>query len=66
MPARYVELQTSLGAIEVELYFDHTPRTCHNFCELAKSGYYDNTIFHRVIKVNHSSCGFDLSIIHQC
>eukprot|EP00324_Dicrateria_rotunda_P007224 CAMPEP_0206160296 /NCGR_PEP_ID=MMETSP1474-20131121/6638_1 /ASSEMBLY_ACC=CAM_ASM_001110 /TAXON_ID=97495 /ORGANISM="Imantonia sp., Strain RCC918" /LENGTH=154 /DNA_ID=CAMNT_0053561549 /DNA_START=19 /DNA_END=479 /DNA_ORIENTATION=- len=50
MPARYVELQTSLGAIEVELYFDHTPRTCHNFCELAKSGYYDNTIFHRVIK----------------
>ena len=51
MPARFVELQTSLGPIEIELYFDHAPRTCNNFYELANTGYYDGTIFHRVIKV---------------
>lgn len=51
MPAKYVELQTSLGDLEIELYFDHAPRTCNNFYELAKVGYYNGTIFHRVIPV---------------
>ncbi|CBZ53839.1 putative cyclophilin [Neospora caninum Liverpool] len=45
-----VTLVTSMGDIEVELYWKHAPKTCKNFFELAKSGYYDNTIFHRVAK----------------
>ena len=43
-----VSVYTSLGDFEVELYWDHAPKTCHNFYELAKKGYYDNTPFHRV------------------
>jgi len=44
-----VTLYTSMGEIEVELYWIHAPRTCKNFFELAKRGYYDNTLFHRII-----------------
>jgi len=46
---RNVTLQTSMGDIEVELYWDHAPRTCKNFAELTRRGYYDKTKFHRVI-----------------
>ncbi|EEB08446.1 cyclophilin family peptidyl-prolyl cis-trans isomerase Cyp1 [Schizosaccharomyces japonicus yFS275] len=45
----YVELQTTMGNILIELYTDHAPKTCKNFYELAKSGYYDGVIFHRII-----------------
>ncbi|EPR64763.1 peptidyl-prolyl cis-trans isomerase family 1 [Toxoplasma gondii TgCatPRC2] len=45
-----VTLVTSMGDVEVELYWKHAPKTCRNFFELAKSGYYDNTVFHRVAK----------------
>lgn len=38
------------GTFEVELYTQHAPRTCQNFLELARMGYYNNTLFHRVIK----------------
>jgi peptidyl-prolyl cis-trans isomerase-like 1 len=31
------------------LYYRHTPRACHNIAALADAGYYDNTIFHRVV-----------------
>lgn len=34
----------------MELYTQHAPRTCQNFLELARLGYYDGTCFHRVIK----------------
>merc|ERR1719363_8101 len=44
-----VVLYTSMGEIEVELYWLHAPRTCRNFYELAKRGYYDNTPFHRIV-----------------
>ncbi|XP_047134635.1 peptidyl-prolyl cis-trans isomerase-like 1 isoform X1 [Hydra vulgaris] len=44
-----VELNTSMGDIEVELYWKHAPRTCRNFAELTRRGYYDKTKFHRVI-----------------
>lgn len=47
----FVEFETSMGPIKIELYWDHAPKTCKNFYTLAKQGYYDNTIFHRVIKV---------------
>eukprot|EP00049_Salpingoeca_infusionum_P006706 m.110371 g.110371 ORF g.110371 m.110371 type:complete len:161 (-) comp13399_c0_seq1:345-827(-) len=45
-----VEFSTSMGTFRCELYWDHAPKTCKNFAELAKRGYYDNVIFHRIIK----------------
>jgi len=44
-----VLLSTSLGDIKVELYPDKAPVTVKNFLDYVKAGYYDNTIFHRVI-----------------
>ncbi|VDO05708.1 unnamed protein product [Rodentolepis nana] len=45
-----VTLETSQGAIVIELYWDHAPRTCKNFAELAKREYYNGCTFHRVIR----------------
>jgi len=42
--------QTSVGNITVELNADKTPITVNNFVTLAKKGFYNNTIFHRVIR----------------
>ncbi|MDX1530003.1 MAG: peptidylprolyl isomerase [Rhodothermales bacterium] len=42
-------LETSKGAIEVELYPEHAPKTVNNFVALARDGFYDGTVFHRVI-----------------
>ena len=44
-----VKIQTSLGDIIVRLY-DETPRHRDNFVKLAQEGYFDGTLFHRVIK----------------
>ena len=44
-----VKIQTMLGDIVVRLY-DETPIPRDNFIKLAKEGYYDGTLFHRVIK----------------
>ena len=44
-----VKIQTMLGDIVVCLY-DETPTHRDNFVKLAKEGYYDGTLFHRVIK----------------
>ncbi len=44
-----VRLQTSMGDIVVELYPDKAPKTVANFLAYVKSGFYDGTIFHRVI-----------------
>ena len=48
--ARVVKLETSMGAFSVELYMSHAPRTCENFLELCRRGYYKGTVFHRVIQ----------------
>jgi len=42
-------LHTNHGAIEVELYPDEAPKTVDNFVKLARDGFYDGLIFHRVI-----------------
>lgn len=42
-------LKTGLGDIEVNLFADKAPNTVNNFVFLAREGYYDDTIFHRVI-----------------
>ena len=44
-----VTLNTTIGPITVELYYKHAPKTTQNFFELAKSGYYNNVPFHRII-----------------
>jgi cyclophilin family peptidyl-prolyl cis-trans isomerase len=41
---------TSAGEIQVELWADKAPETVGNFVGLAREGFYDGTIFHRVIK----------------
>ena len=43
-----VVLHTTMGDITIRLYGD-MPVTAGNFAKLAKSGFYDGTIFHRVI-----------------
>jgi peptidyl-prolyl cis-trans isomerase B (cyclophilin B) len=42
-------LQTNHGAIAVELFPDDAPKTVDNFVKLARDGFYDGLIFHRVI-----------------
>jgi len=42
-------LHTNHGAIAVELYDEDAPKTVENFVKLAKDGFYDGVIFHRVI-----------------
>lgn len=45
-----IELDTSMGKMTVRLYDDLVPRTAGNFKKLVEQGYYDSTIFHRIIK----------------
>ena len=42
-------ITTSHGSMKLELYPDKAPNHCLNFKKLANSGFYDGTIFHRVI-----------------
>jgi len=44
-----VVMKTSLGDIEIELYHDKAPVTVNNFLAYVDSGFYDGTVFHRVI-----------------
>ena len=44
-----VELKTSQGVVVIELDREHAPKTVDNFLAYVKSGFYDGTIFHRVI-----------------
>jgi len=49
-PFTHVQFETSIGTFVIELYYKHTPRTCYNISALAATGYYNGTIFHRVIR----------------
>ena len=42
-------IHTNHGAIEVELFDEDAPKTVENFTSLARKGFYDGVIFHRVI-----------------
>jgi cyclophilin family peptidyl-prolyl cis-trans isomerase len=44
-----VKLHTSMGDITIELFPDKAPRTVANFLQYVKDGFYDGTVFHRVI-----------------
>jgi cyclophilin family peptidyl-prolyl cis-trans isomerase len=45
----YATLKTNRGDIRVQLFADRAPITVNNFVFLARQGYYDGTIFHRVL-----------------
>ena len=42
-------MNTSMGAIKIRLFPEAAPKTVENFVKLAKNGFYDGLIFHRVI-----------------
>src|SRR5262245_17268980 len=44
-----VLISTSMGDIKVELYADKAPETVKNFLAYVNAGYYDGTVFHRVM-----------------
>lgn len=44
-----VTLETTKGAIVLELYPQHAPKTVNNFVFLSREGFYDGVTFHRVI-----------------
>ncbi len=46
----YAKIGTSMGTIEVELYPNSAPKTVTNFVTLAKSGFFDNLVWHRIVK----------------
>jgi len=43
-------IETNMGMIKLKFYPDAAPNHCRNFIRLAKDGFYDNLIFHRVIE----------------
>jgi peptidyl-prolyl cis-trans isomerase B (cyclophilin B) len=49
MPGTFVVLETSLGSIKLELDADKAPGTVANFLSYVEDGFFDGTIFHRVI-----------------
>lgn len=48
-PTASVILHTNHGDLSVELFAKQTPLTCRNFLQHCLDGYYDNTIFHRLV-----------------
>ncbi|MCO5549251.1 hypothetical protein L7F22_002718 [Adiantum nelumboides] len=49
--APQVIVETSMGAVTFELYTKHAPKTCRNFSELSRRGYFNDVSFHRIIKI---------------
>ena len=46
---KVVTFETTMGSIVIELFEDDAPITTKNFLDYANSGFYDGTLFHRVI-----------------
>ena len=49
MPAAHILMTTTVGPMTLELDADNAPTTVENFLYYVSSGFYDGTIFHRVI-----------------
>jgi cyclophilin family peptidyl-prolyl cis-trans isomerase len=49
MPVTRATIATEKGDIEVELFTDSAPKATKNFVDLARKGFYDGVVFHRVI-----------------
>jgi hypothetical protein len=64
-------LHTTAGDVRIRLFPQLTPKTYENFAGHASSGYYEQLVFHRVIRgfmiqTGERVVGFDLSIVHTC
>lgn len=58
-----VTLETNKGSIVLELYPEEAPKTVENFLQYVDDGFYENTLFHRVIKgFMIQGGGFDASM----
>ena len=44
-----LEVKTSQGTVTIELYQDKAPKTVENFLQYARDGFFNGTVFHRVI-----------------
>ena len=44
-----IVMETSMGTMKIELFEEKAPLTCENFLNYVRDGFYDGTIFHRVI-----------------
>src|SRR5918912_3957785 len=42
-------INTMIGDIKVEFYSQDAPKTVENFIQLARSGFYDGLLFHRIV-----------------
>lgn len=61
-----VILTTSKGEIRLELFADKAPKTTANFLNYVNTGFYNNTVFHRVIKdFMIQSGGFDTNMTQK-
>ncbi|MEO7414011.1 MAG: peptidylprolyl isomerase [Opitutaceae bacterium] len=49
-PAEHAVIKTAYGEMTIAFWPDVAPKTVENFKKLARSGYYDGTAFHRIIK----------------
>ena len=45
-----VLVKTTLGDLDVELWSKEAPLACRNFVQLCMEGYYNGTMFHRIVK----------------
>ena len=50
LPTGRVLVKTSMGPLDIELFTKETPQTCRSFIQLCLEGYYNNVIFHRIVK----------------
>ena len=50
LPTGRVLVKTTLGPLDIELFAKETPLTCRSFIQLCLEGFYDNVIFHRIVK----------------
>jgi cyclophilin family peptidyl-prolyl cis-trans isomerase len=46
----FATLKTSMGDVRIELFAKDAPLTVNNFVFLARHGYYDNVLFHRIVR----------------
>jgi cyclophilin family peptidyl-prolyl cis-trans isomerase len=61
-----VELTTSLGKIELELYPEKAPKSVENFLRYVNDGHYNGTVFHRIISgFMVQGGGFDKAMVER-
>ncbi len=61
-----VVMHTSLGTITLELYADKAPKSTENFLQYVRDGFYENTVFHRVISYFMiQGGGFDANMMQK-